>query len=142
LLLITTTSKDRIHMLHLYRIARDLILHISKLDQISPGYISHLPHYFLRAMSTAAHCILRLCRSPLRQNLDLQDAETTFFMAVNLLKQASIDTNDLYSMSSIILPQLWSSNAVFVRADGLRNTLYMDLRDRLVSCRFHKLISF
>jgi hypothetical protein len=68
--------------------------------------------------------------------LDMHEAEQSFFTSVDLLKKASVLTNDLYARNSVILPQLWASNRVFVRGNGEQNGLHMDLRDRLVSC-FH-----
>lgn len=133
LLFVTTVNDNGVHILCLYRIARDVILHVSNQEQTSANYISYLPHYFSRTIFTAAHCILRICKSPLRQQLDFHEAEITFSMAVDLLKKASVLTNDLYARNSIMLPQLWSSNRVFVRTNGVQNGLFMDLRDRLVN---------
>lgn len=133
MLFVTTVNDNGIHILDLYRIARDVIFHVSNQEQNSADCTSYLPHYFSRTIFTAAHCILRICKSPMRQQLDLHEAEEIFFMAVDLLKKTSLLTNDLDARNSVMLPQLWSSNRVFVRTNGVQNGLLVDLRDRLVN---------
>ena len=134
---LTTAEDDSIHMLQVYRVACELIHFVSNQDEAVPDFSSCLPHYFSRTVFTSAHCILRICKSHLRQQLDVSDMETAFFSAVGLLKKLSIQTNDLEARNTVILTQLWSSNKAFVRKGFQQNGLRVDIRDRLVGLRYH-----
>lgn len=136
MLFVSPTNGPNTYMLHLYHVARGVILHVSNQDQYSPESSSHLPHYFTQAISIAAHCILRICRSPLRHHLDPKEAETTFHTAIELLKRIAVLDDDLHARDSMVLSQLWSSDKIFIGADDSQNGLRIDIRDRLVSLYF------
>lgn len=117
--------------MQLYTIARDSIGVCSKMDD--PGDFSrYMSQYLTRIVLLAAFCILRIRKSSLGGLLPRNDAEETFFHAVNIVKKRSVQDNDLDSRSAQMLTQLWSSEKVF-RDGEVRTGLQLDLRGRSVS---------
>ena len=119
-----------------YAIAGDVIECSVMLGRSTKDSSCYLPHYFWRMVLLAAYCILRICKSPLKAKLDMKEAETTFFNAVDILKKHSAQNNDLEAISGVMLTQLWSSQRAFVRNGGEQNGLHLDIKSRLVGlCR-------
>ena len=84
----------------------------------------------------AAMSILRISRSELKDHVDAEQGEATYFKAIKLAKKRSIENNDLDARNGIILTQLWASSTIFRKGDGTFHGDRLRLRSRLVSkCR-------
>lgn len=84
-----------------------------------------------RTITLAGFTILRLCRSPLAQHLDLAAGEQAFSQAVQFLKNVSLQQGDIGIRTALIMKDLWGSNKVFRRKDGRIESLGLRLRTRL-----------
>ena len=81
----------------------------------------------------AAYSILRIIRSELRNFVELQRGEESYFNAIKFVKKRSAENNDLDARNGTIMTQLWCSNKAFRQKDGTLNGLELRLRGRLVS---------
>ncbi|KAF2233648.1 hypothetical protein EV356DRAFT_200261 [Viridothelium virens] len=117
-------------ILQVFAIACRLIDLYASLDA-SENFASYSCHYFARMMLLAAYCILRITKSDLRNCIDLQRGEASFFRAVNLAKRRSTQPCDLDSRNALILTQLWTSHRAFRQKDGTLNGLHLHVRSRL-----------
>jgi transcriptional regulatory protein LEU3 len=84
-----------------------------------------------RTVVLAGFCILKLCRSPLSQHLDLAAGEQAYFNAAQFSKSTSLQKNDLGARCAAILTNLWSSTKIFRRNNGAVESLGIRLRTRL-----------
>ncbi|KAH7386094.1 hypothetical protein BKA66DRAFT_68947 [Pyrenochaeta sp. MPI-SDFR-AT-0127] len=84
-----------------------------------------------RTITLAGFTILRLCRSPLAQHLDLAVGEQAFAQAVQFLKNVSLQQGDIGLRTALIMKDLWGSSKVFRRKDGRIESLGLRLRTRL-----------
>ena len=89
----------------------------------------------------AAYSVLRIMKSPLKEHVNWQKGEQSYFKAIALVKKRSIQNNDLDARNGIIMTQLWSSNNVFKRANGCIDGLILDVRSRLVKASQNYLMS-
>jgi hypothetical protein len=119
-------------LLRVYSIACELITIASRLDK-SLSFSDYCNQAQARAISLAAVCILRINRSHLRSQINLQNGEDMLFEAIRMSKKRSIQNNDLDAKNATILTQLWSSVKVFKFKDGSVDGLRLLLRGRLVS---------
>lgn len=84
------------------------------------------------AMLLASVTILRVLKSTtFSRELDVERAKSSFFTAINLAKQMTIDSSDMASKSVIVLNQLWNSTKAFRKPDGSEYTA-LRIRSRLV----------
>lgn len=119
-------------ILKTYFISCDLIETALKLDK-SLDFGSHCSHFQARAVVIAAICILRVCRSSLRAQVDTEVAEEMFLEVVHLSRKLSVDKNDLNAIMATIFTQIWSSTQLFRFKDGSVDGLQLLLRGHLVS---------
>jgi hypothetical protein len=84
-----------------------------------------------RTITLAGFSILKLCRSPLAQHLDLAAGEQAFFQSVQFTKNVSMQAGDIGMRTAHIMNDLWNSNRVFRRKDGRIESLGLRLRTRL-----------
>jgi transcriptional regulatory protein LEU3 len=84
-----------------------------------------------RTITLAGFSILKLCRSPLAQHLDLASGEQAFFQAVQFTKNVSMQAGDIGMRTAHIMNDLWNSSRVFRRKDGRVDSLTLRLRTRL-----------
>ncbi|KAK6700275.1 hypothetical protein SNK05_013074 [Fusarium graminearum] len=79
----------------------------------------------------AAFCILRIVRSPLREQIDLRDAEQSIFKAISFVKRRSIQIGDLDERYGTILSQLWSNSSNSLNMAAHNDGLDLKIRSRL-----------
>ena len=84
-----------------------------------------------RSITLAGFSILKRCRSPLAQHLDLASGEQAFFQAVQFTKNVSMQAGDIGMRTAHIMNDLWNSTRVFRRKDGRLESLSLRLRTRL-----------
>lgn len=70
------------------------------------------------ALLLASVALLRILKGPSLPGLDLERARSRFFIAINLLKQMSVQNNDAAAKTVIVLNQLWNSTRAFRKSDG------------------------
>ena len=119
-------------MLSIYATALDLIHHLGAVLVDDPDSAKYLTRYEWRLVVVAAYTILRIVKSPIKDLLDVQDAERAIFSAIYILKQRSVQTDDLEAINALMLLQLWSSKKVYVR-EGKQDGLVVALRHRSAS---------
>ncbi|XHG02033.1 hypothetical protein AWENTII_005398 [Aspergillus wentii] len=79
----------------------------------------------------ASVSLLRILKSSASHTLDHEKARSSFFTAINLTKQMSIESNDVPAKTVIVLNQLWNSSKAFRKSDGSEYTA-LRIRSRLV----------
>ena len=90
------------------------------------------PIYDMWIIMLAAFSILRLLRSELKPYLDAKRGEQAYLTGIHLHRKRSVQNNDLQARGAVIMTQLWSSERIFKRADGLTDCLRLRIRNRLV----------
>ncbi|KIW19928.1 hypothetical protein PV08_00503 [Exophiala spinifera] len=114
----------------LLAVCTDVLDLATKLDatQVFAWYSTN---YYLRMVLLAAFCVLRILRSRLRKVINTNEAEQSFFKAINFVRNRSTLSTDLDARYAIILKQLYSSETAFLREDGEVDGLRLDIRSRL-----------
>lgn len=145
LIYVAQQEPDRINALRLYRICREAVGLALDLEREDPGCTFYMPHYYIRMLMAATHIILRMCKSPLSENLDLHDAETVIFAMTGIFKKRSYSSTDIFAYHCVMIPELWASKKVFVREGKIQNGLRVNMRYRLVrtqrSFRLHSILT-
>jgi transcriptional regulatory protein LEU3 len=124
---------DYAKMLRLSTITHETIQHIARVDEEQPSFSSYLAYYFARMVNLAANLFLRLVKSPLRDQLNLDDSEASFFASLHILKKISMQDGDVEIRTINALTPLWTSTRVFRRGKGPQNGLQLSMQHRLVS---------
>jgi transcriptional regulatory protein LEU3 len=88
--------------------------------------------YYLRIISLAAFCIVRILRSSFKQHINIRDAEQSLFKAINFLKKRSIEHGDLDERYGIILSQLWSNSGISTKTEEMVDGFHFEIRSRSV----------
>jgi predicted ATPase len=87
-----------------------------------------LPSYIICALLYASYALLRILKSSINVfSGETEEAKSSLFLAIGLMKSLSIDNNDMCSKSCMYLTQLWNSSRAFKKADG---SDMLDLRAR------------
>jgi len=119
-------------VLQLFQVACEVINLMWQLD-LAVDFPAYSDQVTLRVMTLAAHSILRIVRSRVRDQIDLQAAEEAYFRVIRMTRKRSIVNDDLDSKSSLMLTQLWSSKKIFHTANSPVDSLQLMRRSRLVS---------
>ena len=128
----TIANTERIvGILQTYFIACELIEIAVNLDKMS-DFGSYATATQMRAVALAAAIILRVLRSSLSPQVNVEMGEAMFFEAIRLSKRRSVRIDDLDARNAIILTQLWSSTSIFQFKNGSVDGLRLLLRARLV----------
>jgi predicted ATPase len=107
--------------------ARQIVSKVEKLMRSVSNPVS-LPSYIVCSLLFASYALLRILKSFITiLSEEREEAKSSLFLAIGLLKSLSIDTNDMCSKSCMYLTQLWNSSRAFKKADG---TDMLDLRAR------------
>jgi hypothetical protein len=78
----------------------------------------------------ASVALLRILKSSTCQVLDTGRARASYFTAINLAKQMSVESTDMAAKTVTILNALWNSSKAFRKADGSEYT-GLRIRSRL-----------
>ncbi|CAD0112008.1 unnamed protein product, partial [Aureobasidium uvarum] len=107
--------------------ARQIIAKVERLIHSVSNPVS-IPNYIVCALLFAAYALLRILKSSIPfLSGECEEAKSSLFTTISLLKRLSIDANDMCSKSCTFLTQLWNSPRAFKKADG---TDMLDLRAR------------
>ncbi|KAJ5091061.1 hypothetical protein NUU61_005931 [Penicillium alfredii] len=111
--------------------ACDLIDYIQALGS-RLGFLVMAPVQIGFGLLLASTSLLRILKSPMAtEGLETVRARSSFFLAINLAQQMSVERTDLAAKTVTILTQLWNSSKVFRKADGSEYT-GLRIRSRLV----------
>ncbi|PIG90106.1 Zn(II)2Cys6 transcription factor [Aspergillus arachidicola] len=118
----TTICRLSIQMLHFFksqtllstgciqRLLYTACLAIESIEDLSRASLNlattPLELYF--ALLLASVALLRILKGPSLPGLDIERARSCFFIAINLLKQISVQNNDAAAKTVIVLNQLWN----------------------------------
>lgn len=122
---------NHIHGLQLYRICRETARLAIDLERESPDSSFYHPHFLTRMLMTATHIMLRMCKSPLSEKLDMKDAEATIFAVIDMFRKRALSKKDLITYHIVMLSELWTSKKAFIQ-NGVQNGLRVNMRYRLV----------
>jgi hypothetical protein len=89
------------------------------------------PIFIVNALVIACSSLLRLLKSVVARDLDVEQAKSSFFTGINLLNGIAVDPSDFPAKCSQAFSQLWSSPKAFRKADGTEHTT-LRIRSRLV----------
>ena len=103
-------SKSDIRREGLLRAFSTSIAVISMLGRAKENYnvMHYAPSHFGRIIIVAGIVVLKVLHSSFAQFVDFQSGKRSFNLTLSLLRNASIENNDLHGRSSKILAQLWS----------------------------------
>lgn len=87
--------------------------------------------FITNALVIACSSLLRLLKSVVARDLDVERAKSSLFAGINLLSGFSIEPTDFPAKFSHALNQLWNSPKAFRKADGTEHTT-LRIRSRLV----------
>lgn len=91
---------------------------------------SMAPVQFGFGLLLASVALLRILKSSTSQTLDTGRARESFFTAINLAKQMSVESTDMAAKTVTVLNALWNSSKAFRKADGSEYT-GLRIRSRL-----------
>ncbi|CEF87405.1 unnamed protein product [Fusarium graminearum] len=111
-------------------IATEVLDVVSRLDA-TQDFAFYASNSYTRMALLAAFCILRIVRSPLREQIDLRDAEQSIFKAISFVKRRSIQIGDLDERYGTILSQLWSNSSNSLNMAAHNDGLDLKIRSRL-----------
>ncbi|QPC62794.1 hypothetical protein HYE67_005025 [Fusarium culmorum] len=103
---------------------------VSRLDA-TQDFSFYASNSYTRMALLAAFCILSIVRSPLREQIDLRDAEQSIFKAISFVKRRSIQNGDLDERYGTILSQLWSNSSNSLNMAAPNYGLDLKIRSRL-----------
>ncbi|OAL18756.1 hypothetical protein AYO22_10450 [Fonsecaea multimorphosa] len=122
-----TISTKPMHLIKIYDDAVNAIEHATFIQD----FALVCTFYFHRMLLLAAFCILKILRSDMNSAVDARAGERAYFKFILLLKEASVQHDDICSRGAGILTQLWASDNIFKRADGGRDSLSLRIQSRL-----------
>ncbi|KAK1142752.1 hypothetical protein N8T08_007384 [Aspergillus melleus] len=91
-----------------------------------------VPTQMLFGLMLASTSLLRILKGPAVDGLDIEKAKTSFFAAIKLSRQISVDQHDAAAMLATIMNQLWNSTRAFRRSDNGEYTA-LRIRSRLAA---------
>ncbi|KAF2709898.1 hypothetical protein K504DRAFT_476060 [Pleomassaria siparia CBS 279.74] len=126
----TNPGPDLESLSRLYSLCVSIVQTANSMTQLS-NFATVCPSFIDRTITLTGFAILKLARSPLAPHLDLNAGERAFFHAVQFSKAMSLQDNDLGARAATIMTNLWSSSKIFMRKNGLAESLGLRLRTRL-----------
>jgi len=93
-------------LLRAYNLSQALISKIQEADQ-KTNLMSYSPTSFYRLTTISALVILKIIKSSYSNFVDAESGKSAFNSAISLIRQSSVEDNDLPGRASKILTQLW-----------------------------------
>jgi hypothetical protein len=119
-----------------YSLATGLIRRVSNLG-VKSDFIQYAPQVQFQILSLAAMFILKLGFSSYSSFIDVEEGKHMFHIAAQMIRQASLEDNDLQGRMSKILTQLWSG---YARIGNFDEEPSLKLRTRLAASLLHDLL--
>ncbi|KAJ9190804.1 transcriptional regulator family: Fungal Specific TF [Paecilomyces variotii] len=135
----SSSDTDRFHILicrlhiqsfHLFKtnlsddfIARLVAISCTVLEKIGdignkPGLLAASPLHIVSAAGIAACLLLRILKTSVSGNMDIERAKSAIFLGINIMKQISAGGNETAGKFVLILNQLWNSSKAFRKSEG------------------------
>ncbi|KAH8690603.1 putative C6 transcription factor [Talaromyces proteolyticus] len=89
------------------------------------------PMYIMNILVIACSCLVRMLKSVVARDLDVEQSKSCLFTGINLLNCFSIDPQDFAAKCSTVVNQLYHSRKAFRRPDGTEHST-LRIRSRLV----------
>ncbi|KAF2158371.1 hypothetical protein M409DRAFT_61714 [Zasmidium cellare ATCC 36951] len=89
------------------------------------------PSFIARFLHSAAVAILRISRSDLKDQLDLERGRRAYFALIIFHRRHAVRQDDAFARFSIILTNLWTSSRIFKTSNGSFASLTVRSRARL-----------
>lgn len=89
------------------------------------------PLFVTMGLITSCCTLLRLLKSIVSRDLDVERSKSCLFSGINMLKRVSIHSDDMAIKCATIVNQLWNSSKAFRKLDGTEHTT-LRIRSRLV----------
>lgn len=83
-----------------------------------PGLLAASPLHIVSAAGIAACLLLRILKTSVSGNMDIERAKSAIFLAINIMKQISAGGNETAGKFVLILNQLWNSSKAFRKSEG------------------------
>lgn len=83
-----------------------------------PGLLAATPLYIFSAAAISACSLLRILKSSLSRDVDIERAKSALFLGINIMKQISAGGNESAAKCVVILNQLWNSSKAFRKQEG------------------------
>nr|ANF07292.1 C6 transcription factor 2 [Paecilomyces fulvus] len=83
-----------------------------------PGLLPATPLYVFSATAISAFSLLRILKSSIPRDVDIERAKSALFLGINIMKQISAGGNESAAKCVVILNQLWNSSKAFRKPDG------------------------
>lgn len=119
-----------------YSLATGLIRRVSDLG-IESDFVRYAPQVQFQVLSLAAMLILKLGFSNYSSFIDVDEGKRMFHIAAQMIRQTSLEDNDLQGRMSKILTQLWSG---YARIGNFDEEPSLKLRTRLAASLLHDLL--
>lgn len=123
-------------LLRAYSLATGLIRKVSDLAARS-NWTHSAPQVNFYNLSLSAMLILKLSYSNYSKFIDLEEGKRMYHTATNLMRQTSLEDNDLQGRMSKILKQLWSS---YAHVGQINEEPSLKLKTRLAASLLHDLL--
>lgn len=119
-----------------YSLAIGLIRRVSDLG-VESDFVRYAPQAQFQVLSLAAMLILKLSFSNYSTFIDVDEGKRTFHIAAQMIRETSLEDNDLQGRMSKILTQLWSG---YARIGSFNEEPSLKLRTRLAASLLHDLL--
>lgn len=114
----------------MYTLACAAIEAIDELDKRE-----HIAKYVSQAakayLALASFTILKLSRSYIRDQVDLDRGKSAYFAVIEMCREFSLESGDVMARFRTILTQLWTSKKIFKKPDGTTDALSLRCGSRL-----------
>lgn len=104
----------------------DLLSSLDKTSQL----VSHATTYICLGIILAAIILLRFLKGSFAKYIDYDSCKTSFFTALTMLKNASVENNDGPARFAMRLSHIYTGDQMFKMPDGSRNEA-LRVRSRL-----------
>lgn len=119
-----------------YSLATGLIRRVSDFG-VESDFVRYAPQVQYQVLSFSAMFILKLSFSSYSSFIDVDEGKRMFHIAAQMIRQTSLEDNDLQGRMSKILTQLWSG---YARIGSLNEEPSLKLRTRLAASLLHDLL--
>lgn len=119
-----------------YSLATGLIRRVSDLG-VESDFVRYAPQVQFQNLSLAAMLILKLGFSNYSSYIDIDEGKRLFHIAAQMIRETSLENNDLQGRMSKILTQLWGG---YARIGNFDEEPSLKLRTRLGASLLHDLL--
>ncbi|KAL5342438.1 hypothetical protein BJX70DRAFT_410489 [Aspergillus crustosus] len=97
----------------------------------SSGQIGHTTNYILQMIVSAAFALLKILKSPFRQQIDFEYGKLLFNGSISALRRTSIMTKDRPARLADVLSQMWNADSPPGQISVEKDSLQLKIRSRM-----------